>query len=146
LTVWPLLPAQRTIRTIGGRGYEFWVDHAVGVDGGKNQRGPRGFDEAGAWRIEVAPKKKAVRDCFLTVLHAGLKGKGIAAEDIRCFAEELDGRVRLRIERQSRGAWQEVATANFRTSGPVEAQCAYAGEEAAFTAPPPPKVPRARSR
>ncbi|MBI3830797.1 MAG: heparinase II/III family protein [Planctomycetes bacterium] len=148
MTVWPLLPLARKVRAVGCKGFESWVDHAVvnaasGVKG-VNYPAPKGQAETGAWRIEVSPKAQAVRDCFLTVIHAGLKREQPARDVIRCAARVEDGIVGLRIFRKSHGAWLPWASARFRAAGPLEAEYHFQGEEAHNTAPAPERVPKAR--
>ncbi|MCG3179769.1 MAG: hypothetical protein BIFFINMI_02112 [Phycisphaerae bacterium] len=72
LLVRSLLPAERTIRRIGGEGYEFYVD-------GKNRPidhyaecikpGTPHPIEAGKWRIEISPARPSAFDNFLTLIH-----------------------------------------------------------------------------
>lgn len=150
LTVWPLLPEKRGVRAVGGKGFESWVDHAVvnAASGAKgvNYPAPERQKETGAWRIEVSPKAKAARDCFLTVLHAGLKREQPARDVIRCAARVEDGIVGLRIFRKSHGAWLPWASARFRAEGPIEVEYHFQGEEAHNTAPTPERVPKAKMR
>lgn len=60
-----LLPMadNQSIRKIGGPGFEFWVD-------GRNyfNRPHDPMLEPGAWRIELSPRRKTAKDCFLNVL------------------------------------------------------------------------------
>ncbi len=83
----------------------------------------------------MSPKKKSTRDCFLTVLHAGLKKDRPAADSIRCSFLRLDGMVMLTISRKIRAVWQPVTTIRFREAGPIEMQCDYNGQRSNFTAP-----------
>ncbi|MFW6107980.1 MAG: hypothetical protein ACOC70_02145, partial [bacterium] len=66
-----LLPRERVIRRIGGKGHEFWA-------GGRNWEPLRvptrenpGSDpmDVGAWRVEVSPREPATFDHFLHVLY-----------------------------------------------------------------------------
>jgi hypothetical protein len=148
LTVWPLLPESREIRAVGGKGFEFWVDHAV-VDNpeknsGKNYPISQHKPEHGNWRIEVAPAKKSVRDCFLTVLHAGLLEDNPAAENFRCAARLDGGKVRLTVEQNEGGAWRPCAELAFNTAGPITADCWFNNRNFSFKAPAPKRVPVAK--
>jgi len=153
LTVWPLLPETRRVRAVGGKGYECWVDHAVAgvtqvgnprVSRGMNYPAPKGQNETGAWRIEVSPTQPAARDCFLTVLHAGLARERPGRDVLRCAAH-LDGdTASLRVFRQHRGAWLPWASARFRTQGPVEVEYHFQDESGHFTAATPERVRKAR--
>lgn len=61
-------------RSIGGRGFEFWVDGRNYDEGGKveqalQRRGAgAAVPEPGAWRIELAPEADSLEDQFLVVL------------------------------------------------------------------------------
>ncbi|MCW8129442.1 MAG: heparinase II/III family protein [Planctomycetota bacterium] len=144
LTVWPLLPAARSVRSVGGKGYESWVDHPADGSKGCNYPSPERSREAGAWRLEVRPERKALRDCFLTVLHAGLAKDRPAREVVRCAAH-LEGDVAaLSIFRYARRAWMPWASVRFRTQGPVEVEYCFQGEEARYASPAPERVPQAR--
>ncbi|MBE7463779.1 MAG: heparinase II/III family protein [Planctomycetes bacterium] len=144
LTVWPLLPAARKARTIGGKGFECWVEHAAG-GGSKNFPAPAHQSETGAWRIEIAPRKPSARDCFLTVLHAGLKRETPARERFRCAARTDGAYAAVTIESLTRGTWREYAVVRFRTAGPVEVDVVCRGERAKHAAPAPRRVPQARA-
>jgi len=59
------LPKERTIRRIGGEGYECWAN-------GRNRTGDghKGLKvDIGRWRIEISPAKPASFDNFLHLLH-----------------------------------------------------------------------------
>jgi hypothetical protein len=67
-----LLPKGAQINSIGGRGFEFFVEDTNFDEGGTLQQiigklGP-GKGEPGAWRIEVAPARDELVDRFLVVL------------------------------------------------------------------------------
>jgi Heparinase II/III-like protein/Domain of unknown function (DUF4962) len=72
-----LLPKDALINTIGGRGFEFFVDEKNYDENGTlyeaiRKAGTRNVDP-GAWRIEVSPPQDETEDVFLVVLlpHAG---------------------------------------------------------------------------
>ncbi|HYF49179.1 MAG TPA: heparinase II/III family protein [Planctomycetota bacterium] len=144
LTVFPLLPEARVVRAVGGKGYECWVDHGVDAPGGKNYPAPSGQRETGAWRIEVSPRKKSLRDCFLTVLHAGLRRERAAREVLRCDAEVSGGHVRVIIERLERGTWRVAASASFYTEGKVSVEYEVNGRRGEHSSPAPKRVRQAR--
>jgi VanZ family protein len=70
LTAYVLLPEQRTITAIGGKGREFFVDGKNYDEDGRIYRNEhvRNDPDGGAWRIEISPSKAAREDIFLTVL------------------------------------------------------------------------------
>jgi len=140
LTVFPLLPEAHSVRAVGGKGFECWVDHAVGAERGKNYPAPAAQLETGAWRIEISPKKKQLRDCFLTVLHAGMRHESPARNSIRCAAHFENGVVKLSIHRKA----GPIATLRFNAAGSISAEVDYAGERARFNAPAPKRVPHQR--
>jgi len=146
LTVWPLLPEARKVRAIGGKGFEWWVEHPINAGGirGMNYPASKSHPETGAWRIEVSPQKKATRDYFLTVLHAGLKGEPPARDCVRCAVCIEDGIVGLSIFRKSRGTWLPCVSARFRAEGPVETEYLFDGEEAHYISQAPERVPKAK--
>ena len=137
LTVWPLLPEARYVRAVGGKGFECWVDRAVGAPGGKNYPAPESQLETGAWRIEISPKKERPRDYFLTVLHAGMTRENPARNSIRCETYVKPGAIRLIVNRNSRS----IATLCFRTCGRIAVECKYRGKTTSFDAPAPKRVP-----
>lgn len=144
LTVWPLLPVERKIRTIGGKDFESWVEDPARPGHGVNFPAPR-QKETGAWRVEIAPVRKSVRDCFLTVLHAGLTREAPARRSIRCAVREENGVANLHVYRQHHRAWHPWACVRFTMKGPVEVEYHFQGEEACHRAPAPQRVPQARA-
>jgi len=150
LTVWPLLPEPRKVRAVGGKGYECWVDRMP--DGkGRNFPSPHPAVEVGAWRLEVSPARAARRDCFLTVLHAGLRKERPVRSKVRFDVRRTRSAVELTIltlpglrrSRTSRTETSPLARLCFSVSGAVRAELAWAGREAVWTAPAPARVPRA---
>ena len=74
-----LLPKNPLLNTIGGPGFEFFVDGKNYDDGGKVQQamsktGP-GRPEPGSWRIELMPPSDAKADQFLVVMLPTLAGQ-----------------------------------------------------------------------
>jgi hypothetical protein len=132
------LPVNRSVRAIGGKGYECWVEHAIDAARGKNYPAPAAQRETGVWRIEMSPKKKASRDCFLTVFHAGLADKPAARNAISCQVRELNGIVELDIHQKS-----AVAMLRFNTKGRITAEIECGGKKSRFSAPAPKRVSRA---
>ena len=67
-----LLPKDAVINSIGGRGFEFFVDDRNYDENGTLQESIRKLGpnkaEPGAWRIEVSPPRDARQDIFLVVL------------------------------------------------------------------------------
>ena len=150
LTVWPLLPARRKVRALGGRGYECWVEHAPGAPQGLNIV-PPGYpfkkpQEIGAWRLELSPGAPAKRDCFLTVLHAGLRRNAPASSAFGFAVRRAGGWTEVEVSRRKRGGPAPWAALRFREHGVVEVQYHYQGEAAQHRAPAPRRVPRAKER
>lgn len=147
LTVWPLLPESCAARSVGGPGYEYWVDDApdCGEALGRNYPPPKSDAESGAWRLEFSPIKPAKRDCFLVVLHAGLR-KDASPVGRHVFAvQRKAGQTTLRISERGKEA-QPWACVSFREGGPVEVEIEYAGEKARHQDPPPERVKRLKLR
>jgi hypothetical protein len=76
LLVRTFLPAEPTIRRIGGKGYEFWVGGANRPVGPGREKfiTPGAYNdpvEPGNWRVEVSPKRPAAFDNFLHLIHIG---------------------------------------------------------------------------
>jgi len=143
LTVWPMLPEARRVRVIGGAGFEHWLEHSA-EGGSRNYPGPSQRD-TGAWRLEITPQTAALRDCFLTVLHAGLARDRTAAKRFRSAVQHDGDHVVLTIERKRGRAWSLCATLRLRSSGPVTIDYDVDGERGQHHAPAPVRVPRARS-
>jgi len=144
LTAWPLWPKARTVRAIGGKGYECFVEHAVepGAKRGFNYPAPANQEETGRWRIEVQPKKAARRDCFLTVLHAGLKRHTPARKQYTFEVRETEALLEVHIYQAKRA--QPLAVLGFRTQGAVRLEYRLAQGDGVFEAPPPERVPKAK--
>lgn len=145
LTVWPLLPKKRTVRLVGGPGFEAWVDDAPGADpkaGGRNFPPPRPDDETGKWRLEIMPSGRAVRHCFLTVMHAGLKGESPARRRFEFEVRRRRGMTELTIRPREKDA-PPLARVSFGEQGKIEARIEYAGEQLYRLSPAPARVPNA---
>jgi hypothetical protein len=69
LSVQSLLPAQRTITTIGGEGFEYFNNFTGQNYPAGPTRENTALREPGAWRMEVAPAEPTASDLFLNVLH-----------------------------------------------------------------------------
>ncbi|MHB1033581.1 MAG: heparin/heparin-sulfate lyase HepB [Pirellulales bacterium] len=102
---------------VGGPGREFWVfgqNYANDIEPDKLARSSR---EAGAWRVEVSPKKAAAADLFLTVMQVTdrqtpgrLPVHRIDAPDcIGCVLEGPDGFWAVVFPRDSRASDEQVA-------------------------------------
>lgn len=67
---WVVQPRQAILHSIGGRGWEFYVDGVQYDDGGAvfTNADKRGHREYGSWRLEVSPERGQLRDDFLVVL------------------------------------------------------------------------------
>jgi hypothetical protein len=147
MTVWPLLPAKHAVRAVGGKDHEYWVDHAPGRDGkGMNHPLAKPYPESGAWRIEVIPSEPSLRDCFLTVIHAGMQSDAPAAATLRCGTTSDKKSVTVTIEKAEGEGWSPVATIAFGTNGAITLACAYAGEQRKFRSRAPARVPAAKAR
>lgn len=86
-----LLPKHAVINSLGGRGFEFFVDDRNYAEGGKlygliDKLGPAQA-EPGAWRIEVSPIQGAAADLFLVVLFPSL-GDAPAPHRVRLLEEK----------------------------------------------------------
>lgn len=71
LTAYVVLPRERFLTLIGGRGFEFFVDgHNYNVEGKLWDKLRKGENapEPGAWRIELSPAREAADNQFLVVL------------------------------------------------------------------------------
>lgn len=79
LTGQVLLPRKPLLNTIGGPGFEFFVDGKNYDDGGKVQQAMKntepGRPEPGAWRLELMPPSEAKEDQFLVVMQPSLAGQ-----------------------------------------------------------------------
>ena len=84
LYVKALLPSARTIKRIGGTGYEFWNEgknyplqptcNGCGYTGGNKTYeealpGPNNKYSAGQWRLEISPSVNSAQDIFLNVIN-----------------------------------------------------------------------------
>ncbi len=136
ITVWPLLPGKRQVRALGGKGYEWWVDPMP--DGrGANLPPEHGHDEVGCWRLEISPRVSAQRDCFLTVIHAGL-AEGKASDCKASFdVQKDDAGVTLGI---SFAPGDPPATIRFALAGAVTAEIEFAGRHARYAASAPDRI------
>lgn len=63
-----LLPEQRYIQPLGGRGFEFFVDGKNYDEGITDKMRARRVAEPGAWRVELMPDAPRKQDDFLVVL------------------------------------------------------------------------------
>jgi hypothetical protein len=141
MTVWPLLPSARAVRSVGGAGYECWIDDPASKSGGKNY----GLDAAQAgpphWRIEVSPTTRATRHCFLTVIHAGLTKHAPARNDYECSVAIHDGQAECRIVPRGKKISDAIARIKFREAGPLEVEVNIPGECAYHRNAEPARVP-----
>ena len=142
MTVWPLLPAARTIRSVGGAGHECWIDGA----GEKGQSG-KNFGLTGAdagplhWRLEISPTDRATRHCFMTVIHAGLTKHAPARNDFECSIARVDGQVECRIIPAGKKVADALARVKFREAGPIEVEVNIPGECAYHRNAEPARIP-----
>ncbi len=138
MTLWPLLPAARAVRSIGGPGYECWIDGA-GADGKGKNFPPEDADKRPThYRFDVSPTQPGTRHCFLTVLHAGLKKDAPASGKFGCTVIAHDGFSDCRITRAN---GDELASVKFRDSGPIEVEVNIPGECAYHRNTAPERVP-----
>lgn len=93
-----LLPEQAVLHSIGGAGFEFFVDGKNYDEGGRTQAAiaqlPHGRAEPGAWRIELTPALAAKADQFLVVMFPTAAAAAPAARVTRI---EAQGRVGAEI-------------------------------------------------
>lgn len=151
LTVWPLGLGEQTVRVIGGRGYETWIEHPAPPDpaAGKNFTPPRSQAESGRWRIELQalPNRSGpqpARVYFLTVLHAGLHSDPPARERYQLSVSATTATVTLSvIEKTGNAAAAECARLQFHKQGRVQVQVHLKGTSKKIAVPAPGKVPRA---
>ena len=140
MTVWPLLPAARSVRSVGGPGYECWIDGA-GADGkGRNFPPEDAAQRPTHYRFDVTPKLPGTRHCFLTVIHAGLKKDKPAQHGYACKVIAHDGFSDCRIARANGDEWASI---KFRDAGPVEVEVNIPGECAYHRNTAPEHVPNA---
>lgn len=92
-----LLPANPVLNTIGGPGFEFFVDGMNYDEGGKLRETIRrlraGQAEPGAWRIELMPPRDSGEDQFLVVMFPTLAGQAP-----RATVRRLDDKGRVGAE------------------------------------------------
>jgi hypothetical protein len=62
-----VLPRSARLETVGGRGYEYFVDGTNYNEGVAEVAQRRRNAEPGTWRVEVRPSKQAADDVFLVV-------------------------------------------------------------------------------
>ncbi len=144
LTIWPLLPAERRVRAVGGDGYEFWVDGTGGGQSGMNYPPSGAHGEAGKWRLELSPARRSARDYFLVSMHIGGIGNSSAEQPWEAFrfdVRSLGGFFELLILSQERGK-RPILTAKFMEEGPVGVAVERGGFEISHRAPTQPRVPR----
>lgn len=96
-----LLPASAQLVTIGGRGFEFFVDSRNYDEDGQlpgliEERASRRGSEPGAWRLEVQPANSAERHDFLVVMQVGDFGEDRSLPEMRI--EHDGGELRLHIK------------------------------------------------
>ena len=70
LQAYVLLPKDANIHTVGGKGFEFFIDGMNYDNSGEIAAAAQRMKgaEVGAWRVEVSPGREAAEDVFLTVL------------------------------------------------------------------------------
>jgi hypothetical protein len=136
MTVWPLLPERRKVRAVGGKGYEWWVDRMPNGRGA-NLAPEHGHGEVGSWRLAVSPRSYARRDCFLTVIHAGLAKDKTPRDEARFDVQQDRTGVNLNI---SFASGDPLAVVRFALAGPVTADIDFAGRHARYAAPAPGRV------
>jgi len=115
LFVRSMLPAQRTIRRIGGPGYRFWSggkNWLPGYDCWKPQYKGKGQD-AGSWRIEISPAKPAAFDNFLNLIQV-CDDRTAAPAPAAMVASEDDAMVGL-----TAGGWLVLFGRKGRVEGPI---------------------------
>jgi hypothetical protein len=136
MTVWPLLPERRVVRAVGGKGYEWWVDRMPNGHGA-NLPPEHGHGEVGSWRLEVSPRSPSRRDCFLTVIHAGLAKDRTPRDEARFDVQQDRIGVNLSI---SFASGDPLAVVQFALAGAVTADIHFAGRHARYAAPVPGRV------
>ncbi|HTL51585.1 MAG TPA: heparinase II/III family protein [Planctomycetota bacterium] len=146
LTLWPLLPAAQSLRAIGGVGYETWIEHPAPPDpaGGVNFEPPGASHEAGRWRIELRPRVQEKRQCFLTVLHAGLQREAPARNRFNFAVRETGSAVELTIRDANHTVPTKPTALRFSKRRAVEFSLAQPGHSATFRDPAPQRVPKRR--
>jgi hypothetical protein len=119
------------------------VDGAAG-EKGANHPPSGGHEETGKWRLEISPSRPAPRDCFLTVLHAGLKEEKPPVGKVRFDINRSAGYTALRILTEP-GDSCSLLSVRFHDEGTVEVAAEAGGSRLEHRSPPPERVPRRKS-
>ncbi len=142
MTVWPLLPQARTVRVVGGPGYECWIND---VDGVARNAPPKERTPGSAnWRLEISPARPSVRDCFLTIIHAGLR-KSPPVRDQYDFSVTAD-KDSCECHIRRRKTRSDIVRVKFGVAGPITAEIEIPGEAAYHRNNAPERVPQAAKR
>jgi hypothetical protein len=108
---------------------------------GANLPPEHGHGEVGCWRLEISPRASAQRDCFLTVIHAGLAEEKAPGDKVRFDVQKNEAGVTLGIF----GAGGPPATTiRFAVAGAVTAEIDVAGRRARYAASAPSRIAAAR--
>lgn len=117
-----LLPAQRSVTTIGGEGYEFF-DAFAGVNHPPSDlKRADELREAGRWRIEVAPARPARSDRFL---HAFQIADGATKQPVRVRLLTSDEGKMVGAQFLARRKHQVVLFAKNQPDSPVSLPLRY---------------------
>ena len=139
MTVWPLLPHARTVQAIGGPGYECWITDAGGA---ARNAAPKERQAGSAnWRLEINPARPSLRDCFLTVIHAGLKRSAPARGQFEFAITAAEDGCECHIKH--RKTKSDIVRVKFGSKGPITAEVEIPGECAYHRNNEPVRVPQA---
>lgn len=122
LLVQTLLPVERSITTVGGEGFEYYNRFTEKNYPVADTRVTASIREAGAWRMEVAPVRKARDDQFLHVLQFPAPANGAArqASLVRDTAGHATG-----VYLQRDGRAEVVLFSSAAAGGPISLPLEY---------------------